>query len=330
MRTAIPGAPPSRAACLIAEGHSDRRRGSAAAPFGLRPLEDGGAPRCGCALGGKLSALLFSVLLTAGAFGQTADKLIVPDAAAPSGESLLLPMSIAGTSPVVAMQFDVRFTKAVVDVLGPIAAGDSNHRVMSREVSEGLRRVVVFSRSNATLPKDVVIDVPMVMAASNGGPVAPVLKIEGLCFALENGTKITPSIQRGPIDTWLTTHFSATELQVPSIYGDDADPDGDGLPNLLEFGMGGSPLLSQPSLVPAITLETGPAGEDIWRMTYQKSKDASGVVVEPQVSDNLVDWTALTTIPTGSEDATTIQMTATFDRTGKARQFLRLNVRRTE
>ncbi len=258
------------------------------------------------------------------------DKLIIPDAAAPAGESLLLPMAIAGPSPVVAMQFDVRFTKTIVDVLGPIAAGDSNHRVMSREVSEGLRRVVVYSRSNATLPKDVIIDLPVVMAAANGGTVAPVLNVEGLCFALENGTKITPAIQRGPINTWFASHFTPQELRVPSIYGDGADPDGDGLPNLVEYGLGGLPFSADIPLVPAMTMEGGAGGEDLWTMTYRKSKTAAGVVVEPQISGNLVDWTALTATPTGAEDAVSIELSASVDRAASPRRYMRLSVKRSD
>lgn len=270
------------------------------------------------------------VLLMPGMSVLGQDKLILPDAVAPSGESLLLPLSVAGSSPVVAMQFDVRYTKSVVDVLGPIAAGDSNHRVMSREVSEGLRRVVVFSRSNALLPKDVVIDLPMVMGAGNGGTVAPVLKIEGLCFALENGTKITPSIQRGPIDTWLSSNFTAQELSVPSIYGDNADPDGDGIPNLVEYAVGGSPLLSNAPLLPQVSLQNTIGGEEMMTLSYQKSKTAEGVVLEPQVSENLVDWTAVSSTTTGNEDALKIEFTASASKGTAPKKFMRLSVRRAE
>lgn len=277
-------------------------------------------------------------MLMANSFGQSPDKLIVPDGSAPAGESLLLPLSIAGPSPVVAMQFDVRFTKSIVDVLGPIAAGDSNHRIMSREVSAGLRRVVVYSRSNALLPKDVIIDLPMVMMVAGAPPPpggssaspSPMIRIEGLCFALENGTKITPAIQRGPVDSWFFSHFTPAELQVPSIYGDSSDPDGDGLPNLIEFGVGGSPFTYDAPLLPAVTTETGPGGEDLWRMTYRKSKTANGVVIEPQISPNLVDWTALIATPTGAEDALSIEMTTSVDKAAAPRRFMRLSVRRSE
>ena len=105
------------------------------------------------------------------------------------------------------------------------------------------------------------------------------------------------------------------------LLGDESDPDGDGLPNLVEYGVGGSPLFYDALLLPAITTENGPGGEDLWRMTYRKSKTADGVVVEPQISGNLVDWTALTSTPTGEEDAVSIEFSAAVDRTGSPRQF---------
>jgi hypothetical protein len=266
-------------------------------------------------------------LLATSALAQSPDKLIVPDGSAPAGESLLLPMSLAGPSPVVAMQFDIRFTKSIVDVLGPIAAGDSNHRVMSREVLEGLRRVVVFSRSNATLPKDVVIDLPMVMAVTEDQP-SPMLRIEGLCFALANGTKITPQIERGPLDAWFAGHFTPAELQVPSIYGDRSDPDGDGLPNLMEFALGGSPWLFDSSLRPQLDLLFGTGGEPWISMAWWKSRDAAAVTLEPQVSDNLFDWTTVAAHPTGAETTSAIEWEVIIDRTGHSKLFMRLSVRR--
>lgn len=269
-----------------------------------------------------------SVLFAFSAAAQ--DRLIVPDAAAPPGESLLLPMSIAGTSPVVAMQFDVRFTKAVVDVLGPIAAGDSNHRVMSREMSEGLRRVVVFSRSNAVLPKDVIIDLPMVMASGNGSTVAPVLRIQGVSFALEDGTQVTPVIQRGPIDEWFFENFTAADLQEPSIYQDSADTESDGLPNLMEYALGGTPFVNDAALVPAMGIVNPVGGGNLLTLTWRKSKSASGVVIEPQFSENLVQWSPLVASPTGTEDATSVEFSASLDRNSRPKAFLRLTVKRQE
>jgi len=45
----------------------------------------------------------------------------------------------------------------------------------------------------------------------------------------------------GPFAQWQATHFSAGELDHPSICGPEADPDQDGMKNLVEFGFGFDP-----------------------------------------------------------------------------------------
>lgn len=45
----------------------------------------------------------------------------------------------------------------------------------------------------------------------------------------------------GPFAQWQATHFSAGELDDPAICGPDADPDRDGMNNLVEFGLGFDP-----------------------------------------------------------------------------------------
>jgi len=52
------------------------------------------------------------------------------------------------------------------------------------------------------------------------------------------GTLVEPD---SPFDAWRKEHFSEEELQDPNISGPDADPDGDGIPNLMEYAMGLDP-----------------------------------------------------------------------------------------
>jgi len=51
----------------------------------------------------------------------------------------------------------------------------------------------------------------------------------------------TPSEAESPFDAWRREHFTEEELDDPNISGPDADPDGDGIPNLLEYAMGLDP-----------------------------------------------------------------------------------------
>jgi len=42
-------------------------------------------------------------------------------------------------------------------------------------------------------------------------------------------------------DAWRAKYFSTSELADPTVSGDNADPDGDGMPNLLEYASGTDP-----------------------------------------------------------------------------------------
>lgn len=50
-----------------------------------------------------------------------------------------------------------------------------------------------------------------------------------------------------PWQNWLSLHFTPAQLTDENIVGPNADPDGDGLPNLLELATGGNPLESDSS-----------------------------------------------------------------------------------
>lgn len=59
------------------------------------------------------------------------------------------------------------------------------------------------------------------------------------------------------LEAWRTKFFSALELADATVSGDQADPDGDGNPNLLEFGQGTNPrLANDPSKLTASLLTT--------------------------------------------------------------------------
>jgi hypothetical protein len=51
------------------------------------------------------------------------------------------------------------------------------------------------------------------------------------------------------LSTWKNSHFNSTQLANPTISGDSADPDGDGITNIREYLFGTAPLISQASLL---------------------------------------------------------------------------------
>ena len=58
---------------------------------------------------------------------------------------------------------------------------------------------------------------------------------------------------------WRAKYFSTSELADPAVSGDDADPDGDGIPNLIEYASGTNPRVPNeaPKLVASLSASGG-------------------------------------------------------------------------
>lgn len=81
--------------------------------------------------------------------------------------------------------------------------------------------------------------------------------------------------------------FTPTQFDDPDYSGEDDDPDGDGLPNLLEFAFGESPTDDGTASMPKIVADTGAQFFE-----YQVDTDAVGITVKAQSSDSLTGgWT---------------------------------------
>lgn len=85
---------------------------------------------------------------------------------------------------------------------------------------------------------------------------------------------------------WKALNFNASQLVDPLVSGDDADPDGDGLVNLAEFALGGTPFAFTASPIAA----TATIGVDRYlTLTYVQRTDGS-VTVTPETSLSLSSW----------------------------------------
>ena len=135
----------------------------------------------------------------------------------------------------------------------------------------------------------------------------------------------------GPVTKWKRLTFTPAELNNPLVSGDAADPERDGLPNLVEMLLRGRAKAADPTKVPALGAQLNPQ-DSRWylTLTYRQSKTARGVAGEVQASTNLKTWPVIVpSVATGMQDATTIEMKASVLLDG-AQQFLRLRAKRTE
>jgi subtilisin-like proprotein convertase family protein len=112
---------------------------------------------------------------------------------------------------------------------------------------------------------------------------------------------------------------------IADALNDAADPDGDGLPNLLEFSIGTDPSLASTAGLPTAILSNGQL-----QFTYTFPEGAGGVSRIPQVSGDLTQWNSGSTATELVSDTTIDGMRTIVVRdlgSGQAR-FVRLQVTR--
>ncbi len=119
------------------------------------------------------------------------------------------------------------------------------------------------------------------------------------------------------------THWFGEEASDPGIAGDLADPDGDGIPNLVEYALGAIPTEAAPSGIRCET-ENGEL-----TMTYTLLKAATDITVNPEWSTTLDGWsTTGITREVIADDGTLQTIRATVPMTGEPRILMRLRVTR--
>lgn len=145
----------------------------------------------------------------------------------------------------------------------------------------------------------------------------------GTTFASVTGAGSTPP-PASPWQNWLNEHFSAGEQATPAIGGRDADPDGDGRSNLLEYALGSLPRAADTTPGPVARTQGGTLALD-----YPALREDVTYLVE--TSPDLATWTTtgVTDTLTGGT-APAQQRTATVARPESGRVFLRLRVNLTE
>lgn len=257
----------------------------------------------------------------------SADTLGVGSANGAAGSTIQLPFNFTNTNQIVGLQLDLITSVSTVHA-GLAATPSSGLIVSSREISAGRQRVVLCSPTNATLPSNLLLNIPLTLSATSpaGGPS---VIVRNIILTNRQGQTFTPSLNYKALDQWRQQHFSVTEQADASLIGDDKDPDGDGVPNLLEFLMGTDPRAKNASG----TLQSAIAPQQVacLTMTFRSARNLSGTQFFVESSKDLMTWSnsGVALSPTGVTDAATLEYRAALPMAGEPKQFLRIRAKRT-
>ncbi len=132
---------------------------------------------------------------------------------------------------------------------------------------------------------------------------------------------------------WQGDHFTADELKDPTVSGDNADPDGDGISNLMEYALGLDPRTPGRAGLPVLS-RTTLTGASYLTLAYTKVKADTDLTYVVEVSSDLLNWNSGSAYTTdvSTVDGGTIQQVTTRDLTPitatTPRRFMRLRVTR--
>ena len=109
-------------------------------------------------------------------------------------------------------------------------------------------------------------------------------------------------------DAWRLSHYAGLDLADTSLWTPEADPDEDGLPNLIEYLVAGmDPAVPNPMPLPR-AVQIG--GQDYLQMQVLKNPQATSGTVAIQISYNLAAWTV--PVSSGNSDVIVTNDTAQF------------------
>ncbi len=138
---------------------------------------------------------------------------------------------------------------------------------------------------------------------------------------------VSTELQAAPYDTWKASRFTASEIADPSIGGETADPDHDGIPNLLEYAFG-----YEPKTYNAIGLPTTSVQGGYYTIQFSQDTSLTDLSYSVEQSTDLFTWNTGssyvvlqgTTSQGGTRNLLTYRTVSTI--ASQPKQFLRVRV----
>lgn len=174
-----------------------------------------------------------------------------------------------------------------------------------------------------------------VITAANVGAVPPGQRVTLVIGVQDDGlggvyplqtasTTVTINIPT-PVEQWRQDNFGANAGN-PAVAGNLADPDGDGVVNLLEYALATNPLVSNANATGFDRETIG--GNTYLRLTMTKNPSATDVTYAVQVTGDPsapASWSSAAAV-VETNSATTLQVRDSVSMSGAAKRFIRLQV----
>ncbi|MBC8011788.1 MAG: hypothetical protein H7067_17010, partial [Burkholderiales bacterium] len=123
-----------------------------------------------------------------------------------------------------------------------------------------------------------------------------------------------------PLEDWRDIHFNTTEATGSAA--DDADPDFDGVPNLIEYALG-----TTPTDAASVALPTTSVSANNLQLTFNRARSDVTYIVEATSSlATPTTWTPIATNPGTVGASVTVTDTVDLSTAIPARRFLRLSI----
>ncbi|MEI6083673.1 MAG: LamG-like jellyroll fold domain-containing protein [Verrucomicrobiota bacterium] len=201
---------------------------------------------------------------------------------------------------------------------------------VSGTASNGLDYTVL--PGNVTLPAGVttatITIAPVTDALVEGNETVTLNLATSVTYTVAPASNGTVTIQDLPFDAWRAGKFTLAELSNPAISGELADPDGDGLGNILEYALHLEPKTADASQ----TLQPAVDANGYLTLIYTRPVSAPDLTYAVEATGGVEGgWSPTGIVETVlSNDGTTktIQARDAVAMTGQAKRFLRLRVTR--
>lgn len=131
---------------------------------------------------------------------------------------------------------------------------------------------------------------PFLDNRTEGDESVIVTVVTNLAYTIANPS-VTITIQDSPFGVWMVNRFTLEELTDPTLSGEAADLDNDGLGNFVEYAFNREPRSGETNQVMVIAIEQNPNdGTNYINLTYQRRIQPVDVQYAVYVSNDLMTW----------------------------------------